>query len=46
MKVIAPIAAISAVLACITWVVLICRKQGKYVLSIYPSDNQQTITYF
>ena len=31
MKVIAPIAAASAVLACVTWVVLIYRKQAKSI---------------
>lgn len=39
MKVIAPIAAISAVLACIAWVVLTYREQGKTLIPIYPADD-------
>lgn len=38
MKVIAPIAAISAVLACITWVVLAYRKQAQNILDFPPKN--------
>ena len=38
MRTLAPIAAISAVLACVTWVVLHYRKQAASIL-IYPAKN-------
>ena len=38
MNVIAPIAAISAVLACITWVVLAYRKQAQNILDFPPKN--------
>ena len=38
MRTLAPIAAVSAVLACVTWVVLHYRKQAASIL-IYPAKN-------
>lgn len=42
MRTLAPIAAISAVLACITWAVLICQKQRKNLISVFPETKTNT----
>ena len=42
MRTLAPIAAVLAVLACITWVVLICQKQRKNLVSIFPETKTKT----
>ena len=42
MRTLAPIAAVSAVLACVTWAVLACQKQKKNLISVFPGTKTNT----